>query len=374
MTKLDVKKSTMVDSGKRVVISLDAMGGDHAPRSVIAAAAAYYKRNPNTSFIFTGDEVAIKSELKKVDLPVAYYHVVHTKTVVGNDEAPVKALRSGRESSMRKAVDLVKEGAADACLSAGNTGALMVMSKFVLGDLDPHLKRPAITSVFPNKHGEGAVLLDVGANAECDGATLTQFAFMGVAFANSVLNINKPRVGLLNIGGEAGKGRDVDKKTYEILSALDLNFIGNVEPMDIVEGKVDVVVTDGFTGNITIKVAEAASSICVDAIKNAINQNLFTKTLGFLLKKHLKRSFAVIDHRKYNGAMFVGVNGIVVKSHGSSDEVAYENAIDVCYNLIKRGVNQQIITMLDQGDNVNSSNQGIFHKIKESSAKILGIK
>lgn len=362
---------------QKITLSIDAMGGDNAPESVIQATASYYakscKKGESLSFIFVGNEEKIVSLLAKSSLPKHAYSIVCTKTVVASCEQPVKALRSGRESSMRKAIDMVKQKAAHACISSGNTGALMVMAKFVLGDLHS-IKRPAITSVFPNRFGGGAVLLDVGANPECDAEILTQFALMGICFAKAVLNINSPKVGLLNIGHEEGKGREVDKEAYKRMKELGINFIGNIEPMDIAEGKVDVVVTDGFTGNITIKVAEAASSICMDAIKSAIKTNMFTRILGLFLRKHLKKSFALIDHRKYNGAMFVGVNGIVVKSHGSSDSVAFENAIGVAHNLAKRDVNKQLTKILNKCHNAESEEKGILQKLKKSSAKFLGIK
>lgn len=364
---------------QKITLSLDAMGGDKAPDCVIKAASSYYsknfKKNKGLSFIFAGDENKIASLLEGSGLPESAYSIVNTKVIVDAQQQPVKALRSGRESSMRKAIDLVKHKVADACISSGNTGALMLMAKFVLGDLH-NLKRPAITSVFPDRFGNGCVLLDVGANPECDSEILCQFALMGICFAKTVLNASDPKVGLLNIGVEEGKGREVDKEAYGKLKDMeDINFVGNIEPMDIANGKVDVVVTDGFTGNITIKVAEAASSICVDAIKNAIRANPFTKLLGLLLRKYLKKSFALIDHRKYNGAMFVGVDGIVVKSHGSSDSIAFEHAIDVAYNLARRNINKQLAGALDKSHDVEEETEaGIFQKFKKSSAKFFGIK
>ncbi len=344
-----------------IIIGLDAMSGTNAPASIVKGAAAAAQSLSDIKFAFFGDKEKIEPLVSVEAALKGRYDIIHTTVVIKDEEQPIRALRNGTDSSMRLAIDAVKSKGVHVCISCGNTGALMVMAKMVLGDLHG-IKRPAITSIFPSKKG-GVVLLDIGANSECDEQVLSQFAVMGMCYAQAVLNISNPRIGLLNIGAEKSKGRDVEKKTYDLLANSSLNFIGNVEPYDTVSGNVDVVVTDGFTGNITIKVAEASSMLCLEFLKRAFISSFFAKIIGLLAKSYIKQSLSHIDHRKYNGAMFLGVDGIVVKSHGSSDYIAFENAVKIAYNLATRQINTQISQQIAA---IEEQHIGFVDKIKKT--------
>lgn len=353
-----------------IVIGIDAMGGDDSPRASVKGASIFASENSRVKFIFFGDAKILQPLINKEPALKGRYDISHTSTFIASDENPIKALRHGRESSMCKAINSINDKLVDACISSGNTGALMLISISKLGVL-PQIKRPAIISLFPNKK-KGIVLLDIGANSECDALSLHQFAVMGTCFAKLTLKLDNPRVGILNIGSEPGKGRELEKETAELLSNSQSikNFIGNVEPYDIGCGNVDVVVTDGFTGNITIKVAEMVAGLCMEYIKAAFKHGICSRIVGFLAKRFLKNSFAKIDHRKYNGAMLIGINGIVVKSHGGSDSVAFANAIGVTYDLICNQINTQITNEMNIIQ--NPEEEGIIGMLKKS-AKMLKI-
>lgn len=348
-----------------IVIGIDAMGGDNSPSASVRGASIFASENSRVKFIFFGDSNILQPLIEKEPSLKGRYDISHTSTFISGNENPIKALRSRQESSMYKALNSLNDKLIDACISSGNTGALMLLSISKLGVL-PQIKRPAIISLFPNKH-KGTVLLDIGANAECDALSLHQFAVMGVCFAKLILKLDNPRVGILNIGLEAGKGRDLEKETAGLLSNSKSikSFIGNVEPYDIAEGNVDVVVTDGFTGNITIKVAEMVAGLCMEYIKDAFNRGICAKIAGLIAKRFLKKSFSKIDHRKYNGAMFIGINGIVVKSHGGADAVAFANAIGVTYNLICNQINSQIMSEMNIMQ--NPEEEGIIGMLKKSA-------
>ena len=261
---------------------------------------------------------------------------------------PSHVLRQGRNTSMRLAIDAVKDGRASAAVSAGNTGALMALAKFVLKTL-PGIERPAIASLMPTRRSE-TVVLDLGANTECDADNLVQFAVMGEVFARAVLGIAKPTVGLLNIGTEDVKGNDTLRDAAAALrsSPLAIEFRGFVEGTDLASGKVDVVVTDGFTGNVALKAAEGAVGLYAQFLREAFKSSLLSK-LGYLLAKPaLELLRRRLDPRRYNGAMFLGLNGIVVKSHGGTDAVGFANAIGVAADLVGQGTNQWIITELNR--------------------------
>ena len=261
---------------------------------------------------------------------------------------PSHVLRQGRNTSMRLAIDAVKDGRASAAVSAGNTGALMALAKFVLKTL-PGIERPAIASLMPTRRSE-TVVLDLGANTECDADNLVQFAVMGEVFARAVLGIAKPTVGLLNIGTEDVKGNDTLREAAAALrsSPLAIEFRGFVEGTDLASGKVDVVVTDGFTGNVALKAAEGAVGLYAQFLREAFKSSLLSK-LGYLLAKPaLELLRQRLDPRRYNGAMFLGLNGIVVKSHGGTDAVGFANAIGVAADLVGQGTNQWIITELNR--------------------------
>lgn len=352
---------------KNIVLSIDAMGGVNAPGAVIEGLNIFCQKQQGDGIFFHiyGNQSKLKPLLSKYPHLNGKYRLIHTDIVVSDTEQPVRALKQGRESSMRKAIDSVKEGESNACISSGNTGALMVMAKMVLGVLS-NISRPAIISLFPSfKAGavKGVVMLDLGANAECDANNLVQFALMGHCYAKVLLGKNNPSIGILNVGIEEYKGRDVEKRTYQILRNSKLNFVGFVEGHDLTEGEVDVVVTDGFSGNLVIKVAEGTAKAIKDFIKTAFEKSIFAKIIAYFTKGILKSALTQIDPRRYNGAMFIGVNGIVVKSHGSSDGYAFANAIEVAASLVRQEINADIINVLKQMDRIET-NPSLVSKIK----------
>jgi glycerol-3-phosphate acyltransferase PlsX len=331
-----------------LAIALDAMGGDHAPEMVVAGADLARERNPELHFLMCGDEKRLDGLIRSRSQLAARTTIEHTSEAVEADARPSQVLRQGRNTSMRLAIDAVKDGRASAAVSAGNTGALMALSKFVLKTL-PEIERPAIASLMPTRRSE-TVFLDLGANAECDADNLVQFAVMGEVFARAVLGIAKPTVGLLNIGTEEGKGNDTLRDAAAALrsSPLAIEFRGFVEGTDLASGKVDVVVTDGFTGNVALKAAEGAIGLYAQFLREAFKSSFLSK-LGYLLAKPaLQLLRQRLDPRRYNGAMFLGLNGIVVKSHGGTDALGFANAIGVAADLVGQGTNQWIITEINR--------------------------
>ena len=329
-----------------LTIALDAMGGDHAPQIVIAGADMARERFPGLRFLLYGDEPALKRCLSGRAALTARATIEHTPDQVGADAKPSQVLRQGRNTSMRLAIDAVRDGHASAAVSAGNTGALMALAKFALKTL-PGIERPAIASLVPTRRSE-AVVLDLGANAECDAANLVQFAVMGEVFARAVLGFAKPTVGLLNIGTEEVKGHDRIREAAAALRASDLpiEFRGFVEGTDLTSGKVDVVVTDGFTGNVAIKVAEGTVALYSQFLREGFRSSPLAK-LGYLLARPaLQVVRQRLDPRRYNGAMFLGLNGIVVKSHGGTDALGFANAIGVAVDLVQQGTNERITAEL----------------------------
>lgn len=330
-----------------VTIALDAMGGDHAPASVIEGAALALRRHPTVRFLLFGDDNRIRHLLDLHPALKARATVVHTVDVVASDAKPSVALRQGVNSSMRLAIDAVKDGRAAGVVSSGNTGALLAMAKMVLKTL-PGINRPALASVLPTlKHS--CVMLDAGANIDCDARTLCQFAVMGDGFARSVLGITSPSIALLNVGTEEIKGHDTLKASYHALkNAKNLNFQGFCEGTDIGRGNVDVVITDGFTGNITLKTLEGTAHFVATSLKRALQSSVLGK-LGFLIASSALAPFREkMDPRQHNGAGFIGLNGITVKSHGGADGIAFAHAIDVAFDLISHNVNSKILEELDR--------------------------
>lgn len=339
------------------------MGGANAPYCVIEGISLFVNRTKTFNYFFKifGDQNRVKPLLDKYPELAGRYELIHCPTFIADDEQPVRALKQGKDSSMRKAIDAIKEEQAHACVSSGNTGALMVMAKLVLGSLKD-IKRPAIISVFPN-FKDGVVMLDLGANTDCDEHNFLQFALMGHCYARIMLKKNSPSIGILNVGTEQTKGREIEKKAYELLKSSDLNFYGHVEGNDVTQGTVDVVVTDGFSGNIFIKTAEGTARIAKDLIKQTFSDNFLSKIGGLLAKKSLKNAFNRLDPRKYNGAMLIGLNGVVVKSHGSSDSFAFANAIEVTYNLVRQNINSDINKLIEQSVKRDTIVSKIKHKL-----------
>ena len=327
----------------RMTIALDAMGGDRAPAMVVAGADLARRHHPEVAFLLFGDEAKIAPLLRRRPKLAQNSEIRHTTDIVTNDAKPASALRYGRETSMRLAIDAVHAGTADCVISAGNTGALMAMAKIVLKTL-PGIGRPAIASFFPTSRGE-SVMLDLGANLDCKAEHLVQFAIMGSLFGKAVLGLVHPTIGLLNVGAEALKGNEVVKEAAARLRDIDGlpgDFHGFVEGDDIPEGTVDVVVTDGFTGNIALKTAEGTARLYAEWLKRTFSSSILAR-LGYLLSRpafhKLRRR---TDPRQYNGAMFLGLGGICVKSHGGTDPRGFCNAIDVAVDLVRNGFNDKV--------------------------------
>jgi glycerol-3-phosphate acyltransferase PlsX len=326
----------------RITIALDVMGGDQAPRMVLRGADKSLKRYPQANFLLFGDEAKITPLLAKMPRLTARAQIEHTSEFVTNDAKPSIALRTGRRSSMRMAIDAVADGRADGIVSAGNTGALMAMAKIALKML-PGIDRPAIASFFPTQRGE-SVMLDLGANIECDADNLVQFALMGDAFARSVLGLTQPTIGLLNVGSEDLKGHDAVRAAATQLRAENspVKFHGFIEGNDIAAGTVDVIVTDGFTGNVALKTAEGTARLFSEFLRAAFKHSLLAR-IGYLFAADaLKKMRERMDPRRYNGAMFLGLNGIAVKSHGGADALGFANAIGVAVDMKLNGFVDQI--------------------------------
>jgi glycerol-3-phosphate acyltransferase PlsX len=323
-------------------IAVDAMGGDNAPSSVIGGALLALERHPQVRFLFYGDEAALRPIVDKKPMLQKVCTIVHAETVISNDAKAAVALRSGRGSSMRLAIDAVADGKAECVISAGNTGALMAMAKMVLKML-PGIDRPAMASFFPTTRGE-SVMLDLGANLECSADNLAQFALMGLVFATAVLGIKTPSAGILNVGSEEMKGNDAVREAAAMLrkTVLPGTFYGFVEGNDIPTGVTDVVVTDGFTGNVALKTAEGMSKLYAEFLRRTFTSS-FSSRLGYLMARHAFRKLRMrIDPRRYNGAVFLGLGGVCVKSHGGADAISFANAISVAVDMVAQNANEKI--------------------------------
>ncbi len=330
----------------RAVIALDAMGGDAAPEVVVDGAALARERYPSVYFMFYGDESRVKALLDRKPILAGCSEVRHSPDVISGDAKPSIALRQGRNSSMRMAINAVAAGEAASVVSAGNTGALMAMAKMVFKTM-PGIDRPAIASLFPTRTGE-CVMLDMGANVECDAENLVQFAMMGSIFCRTVLGITEPSIGLLNIGAEEMKGHDELRAAASILRERRIpgKFKGFIEGDDITAGTVDVVVTDGFSGNIALKTAEGTARLMAHFLRQSFASSLPAKLGYFLARGALRRLKARADPRRYNGAMFLGLQGLCVKSHGGTDAEGFANAVGVAYDLIDKRFSQRILEEL----------------------------
>lgn len=307
-------------------IAIDAMGGDHGISVTIPASLEALSKFSDISITLVGNQSLIENALSNYQYDANRISVVHAEQVVEMDDLPSKALRNKRKSSMRLALNLVKDDTAQACVSAGNTGALMAVSKFVLKTL-PGIDRPAICTTMPNMKGGHVHVLDLGANVGADGKSLAQFAVMGSVLAKAVDNNANPRVGLLNIGEEEIKGHQRIKDANEILKVGSINYIGYVEGDEIYKGDVDVVSCDGFDGNVALKASEGVAKMISHYIREAFNKNLLTKLAGLVAYPVLKAFKEKVDPRRYNGASFLGLRKIVIKSHGGADAFSFYHAI-----------------------------------------------
>ncbi|MBK5929555.1 phosphate acyltransferase PlsX [Halochromatium salexigens] len=307
--------------------ALDAMGGDHGPEVVVPSAMRFLGKRQDCRLILVGREDAIAKHLPRWAAHDERVLIRHTSQEVAMDELPSKALRGKKDSSMRVAIDLVKQGEADACVSAGNTGALMATARFVLKTL-PHIDRPAIITAIPALEGQ-THMLDLGANVDCTAEHLFQFAVMGSEFVRAVQGLTMPRVGLLNIGEEEIKGNDQVRAAHELLAASSLNYVGYVEGDDIYIGEVDVVVSDGFVGNVALKASEGVATLIAQMLKRRFGRNLLSRLSGLVALPVLRGFRTDVDPRRYNGASLLGLRGIVIKSHGGADELAFEHALRI---------------------------------------------
>jgi glycerol-3-phosphate acyltransferase PlsX len=329
-----------------ITIAIDAMGGDHGPHVTVPAALKALEADDQLNIVLVGLLDAIEAELKtrkKTTSPRLRIH--HASEVVTMDESPQSALKNKKDSSMRVAINLVKSGEANACVSAGNTGALMATARFVLKTL-PGIDRPAIASVLPSEKGN-TYMMDLGANADCTPEHLYQFAIMGAMLVSCVEHKERPSVGLLNIGSEDIKGNEVVKQAGELLKTSHLNFYGNVEGDDIFKGTTDLVVCDGFVGNVSLKTTEGLAHMMGKFLTQEFKRNWLTKMMALCAMPVLKSFKNRLDPRRYNGASFLGLRGIVVKSHGGADQLAYISAIHVAIEEARSGVLRRITEQLE---------------------------
>lgn len=330
--------------GTQPRIAIDAMGGDVGVRVMVAGAAIAYARNPQLRYSFVGDQTRIERGLDQHPELRAVSTIIHTDEVVSGDDKPGQALRKARGSSMGLAIDAVKRGEAGAALSSGNTGALMAMAKLALRTM-PGIDRPALAAMLPTLGANDVIMLDLGANTECDANNLVQFALMGAAYSRTVFGIARPRVALLNIGTEDQKGIESVREAAALLRATDnlpLEFVGYIEGDKLSRGDVDVVVHDGFAGNIALKSIEGTARFVTDLLRRAFTSSLRSK-LGFLISRpatELLRHH--LDPNNHNGAVFLGLNGVVLKSHGSANDVGVANALHVCSELLAQDIVGQV--------------------------------
>lgn len=331
---------------KSLTISVDAMSGDRGPAPAVDAACALLDEQPDLHIILVGDEAQLSTLVGNTRCGAGdRLRLRHTTDVVTMDESPRNAVRCKKQSSMRIAVDAVKSGEADACVSAGNTGALMAIARFVLRTL-PGISRPAIISAVPARGGQ-TCMLDLGANADCSARQLFEFAVMGTVVVSDIFAIDRPRVGLLNIGEEQIKGTDTIREAAVLLEKSSLNYVGFVEGDDIFSGCADVVVSDGFTGNVALKTMEGLAHFMAAQTRARFERNWLTRLAGLAALPVLRSLRESLDPRRYNGASLVGLNGIVIKSHGSADSVAWQTAIRAAILEVRKGVPVQISRLLE---------------------------
>ena len=322
-----------------ITLSVDAMGGDHGLDSTVPASIAVVKNHSDVEIILVGDSVQLQSRLNSLGAPDRV-SIRAASEIVAMDDAPAYALRKKKDSSMRVAINLVNDGEADACISAGNTGALMATARFVLKTI-PGIERPAICAALPKLSGH-THMLDLGANIDSPSEILFQFGLMGSLLIQCLQGPQNPTVGLLNIGVEEMKGNDTIKAAAELFKNSDLNYKGFVEPDEIYIGDTDLIVCDGFVGNIALKASEGVAQMIMNTLREEFNRNAFTKSLGLVAKPVLGSVRTRLDHRRYNGASLLGLRGTVVKSHGSMDSLGFQHAIEVAVEEVRQNLVNQI--------------------------------
>ncbi|MGA7951378.1 MAG: phosphate acyltransferase PlsX [Thiobacillaceae bacterium] len=326
---------------KEITVAVDVMGGDHGPHVTVPAALKCLDRNEGLNIILVGSSGAIEAELRaRRRKSGPRLRIRHTSEVVSMDEPPTQALRFKKDSSMRVAVDLVKSGEADACVSAGNTGALMATARFVLKTL-PGIDRPAIAAAMPTIRGH-VLVLDLGANVDCSARHLLQFGIMGSMLVSAVEHKSNPTVGILNIGQEDIKGNEMVKQAADLMRASQLNFFGNVEGDDIFKGTTDVVVCDGFVGNVALKTSEGLAKLISTLLRQEFRRSIATKLAGLIALPVMRAFKKRVDPRRYNGATLLGLRGVVVKSHGAADRFSFEHALETAIDEVRNNVLKRI--------------------------------
>lgn len=327
-------------------IALDAMGGDNAPFETIKGAVTALEELEELQLVLVGKKEVIEAELSKYKYSKDRIEIVDAREIIEMTDDPVTAVKGKKDSSMNRTLELVKDGVVNASVSAGNTGALITASQLKLKRIKGVL-RPAIATMFPNKKGH-MLMLDVGATADCKPEFLNQYAMMGSKYVEILLGRKNPTVGLLNIGTEEGKGNEVTREAYDLLKEnKSINFVGNVESTEVMNGNIDVVVTDGFTGNMVLKTAEGIAKFVLEIMKTEIKKKLIYKLGAFLLTPALKLVKSKMDSSEYGGAIFLGLNGLSIKAHGSSDATAIKNAIKVADRFAKMNFVEELKTVID---------------------------
>ncbi len=333
-------------------ISIDAFGGDHAPKAIVAGALEAANEFPEAELILVGDEAQIQSLLAQQGEPPANVKVRHASEVIEADEEPVRAVRRKKDASMIVAASMVRDREADAMISAGNTGALMAAGVFVVGRM-PGIERPALSPMIPTMDGTGVLALDLGANMDATAEQLAQYAVMGSIYRTRVHKIDRPRVGLLNVGTEPGKGNELTKAAFPLLEEAPIRFVGNVEARDVLNGVCDVLVCDGFVGNVLLKAIEGTASTVFGALKEEFTRTTVSKLAAALLRPGLRKFRDKMDYREHGAAPMLGLNGLVMKCHGSSDAVAVKNAVRQTVTAVRAEVVGTIALELGKGDREN---------------------
>lgn len=314
-------------------IAIDAMGGDNAPKAIVQGSMQVVKEIKNLSITLIGDDKKIKKYLTNEER----ISIIHTEEVIDNDDDPIRAVRRKKEASLVLMAKEVKEGRADACISAGNTGALVVAGLLIVGRMKG-IERPALSPTLPTSNNQGFLLLDAGANVDANAINLVQYGVMGSIYAEKVRSIKNPRIGLLNVGTEEGKGNHITQEAFTLLKEAPINFIGNIESRDLLNGVADVVVTDGFSGNITLKSIEGTAKYVLELLKGVLTSSLKTKLAAGLIKSDLMSLKEQLDYPEYGGAALFGLKAPVIKSHGSSNERAIYHTIKQACNMIDNDV------------------------------------
>ncbi|HBG5013956.1 TPA: phosphate acyltransferase PlsX [Clostridioides difficile] len=336
-------------------IVIDGMGGDNAPKSNVEGAVNAIKEY-QVDLIITGDKDLLEKEFSNYEFDRNKLEIVHTTEIIENEDKPVKAIRSKKDSSMVVALNFVKEGKADAIISAGNTGALLAGGLFVVGRIKG-IDRPCLCSAIPNVKRGMTLIADCGANADCKPKNLVEFAAMSNIYSRKVLGLENPKVALANVGLEEGKGNDLVKRSYEEIKKLDLNFIGNVEAREVINAYTDIIICDGFTGNILLKSAEGVALSVMSLIKETFMASTKSKIGALLIKDDLRKLKSFIDYSEYGGAPLLGLNGGVIKAHGSSDAKAIKNAINQGIKFSKGKVVEDINQFISKYNEENKNNE-----------------